>query len=119
MIKKFLFIILISVILVNTCSCALLQKTMDSRTGFSNQLKQTENFIRNEEWNKAKSSLKDSKKTWKKLKPLLQIDIDHDYVNSIEADFVELDGFIDTEAKSLSLSTILLVEDTWKNIGSL
>ena len=119
MIKIFLVAILISGILINTCSCALLQKTMDRRTGFSDQLKLTENFIRNEEWNKAKSSLDDSKKTWKKLKPLLQIDIDHDYVNSIEEDFVKLDGFIDTKAKAYSLSTILLVEDTWNNIGSL
>ena len=119
MIKKILCAIIISGILVNTCSCALLQKTMDRRTGFSDQLKQTENFIRNEEWNKAKVSLEESKKTWKKLKPLLQIDIDHDYVNSIEEDFVKLDAFIDTEAKADSLSTILLVEDDWKNIGSL
>lgn len=119
MIRKFLYTILISGILINTCSCALLQKTMDNRTGFSDQLKQTENFIRSEEWNKAKSSLEDSKKTWKKLKPLLQIDIDHDYVNSIEEDFVKLDGFIDTEAKAYSLSTILLVKYTWDNIGSL
>lgn len=119
MIKRFLYAILISGILINTCSCALLQKTMDSRTGFSDQLKQTENFIRSEEWNKAKTSLEASKKTWKKLKPLLQIDIDHDYVNSIDEDFIKLDGFIDTEAKAYSLSTILLVKDNWKHIGSL
>ena len=119
MIKKILFAILISCILINSCSCSLLQKTMDRRTGFSDQLKQTENYIRNEEWNKAKSSLETSKKTWEKLKPLLQIDIDHDYVNSIEEDFIKLDGYIDTQAKAFSLSTILLVEDAWKNIGSL
>lgn len=53
------------------------------------------------------------------MKPLLQIDIDHDYVNSIEEDFIKLGGFIDTEAKAYSLSTILLLEDIWDNIGSL
>jgi len=119
MIKKCLYAIIIFIIAINTCSCALLQKTMDKRTGFSDQLKQTENYIRDEEWNKAKSTLENSIVTWKKLKPLLQIDIDHDYVNSIEEDFVKLDGFIDTKAKAYSLSTILLVEDTWKQIGSL
>lgn len=119
MIKKILFTILISGMLINTCSCALLQKTVDRRTGFSDQLKQTENYIRDEEWNEAKSSLEESEKTWEKLKPLFQIDIDHDYVNSIEEDFVKLGGYIDTKEKADSISTILLVEETWKNIGSL
>lgn len=119
MIKKVAITLLLAGILTSTCSCALLSKPLDNRTGFSNHLKQTEDNIRNEDWKKAKTSLEDSKKTWKKLKPLLQIDIDHDYVNSIEEDFVKLDGYIDTKEKGNSLATILLVEDTWDNIGSL
>ncbi|MCX7745322.1 MAG: DUF4363 family protein [Clostridia bacterium] len=103
--KKVFYIILIAVVLINTCSCALLQKPIDNRTGFSNHLKQTENNIRSEDWEKAKSSLDESKITWKKVKPLLQIDIDHDYVNSIEEDFVKLDGYIETKEKANSLST--------------
>lgn len=119
MLKKILYMALIIGILTNTCSCGLLQKPIDKRTGFSNQLKQTENSIRGEDWEKAKASLEDAEKTWKKVKPLLQIDIDHDYVNSIEEDFVKLDGYIETKEKANSLATILLVEDTWENIGSL
>lgn len=119
MIKIFLFSILASVILINTSSCAVIHKTVDRQTGFSDQLKKTESFIREEEWNKAKSSLEESEKTWKKLKPMFQIDIDHDYVNNIEENFVKLGGYIDTKDKADSLSTILLVEDIWKNIGSL
>lgn len=119
MIRKFLLLLLTFSILINTCSCALFQKTVDHRMGFSDQLEETETFIRNEEWDKAKSSLVESEKIWKKLKPLFQIDIDHDYVNSIEEDFVKLGGYIDTKEKAESLSTILLVEETWENIGSL
>ena len=119
MIKKVLYIILIVGILTNICSCALLQKPIDKRTGFSNHLKQTENNIRSEDWEKAKTSLEQSKNTWEKVKPLLQIDIDHDYVNNIEEDFVKLHGYIDTKEKANSLATILLVENTWENIGSL
>ena len=119
MIRKFLFLILTFSVLINTCSCTLFQKTVDNRMGFSDQLEETENFIRNEEWNKAKSSLEESEKIWIKLKPLFQIDIDHDYVNSIEENFVKLGGYIETKEKADSLSTILLVEETWKNIGSL
>lgn len=92
---------------------------MDNRIGFSNHLKDTENYIRSEDWEKAKGSLEESEKAWKKLKPMLQVDIDHDYVNSLEDDFIKLDAYIDTKEKADSLATILLVQDTWKNIGSL
>lgn len=119
MIKKMLYIILIAGILTNTCSCALLRKPIDNRTGFSMHLKETENFIRSENWEKAKISLDDSKKTWKQIKPMLQIDIDHDYVNNIEESFVKLDGYIDAREKGNSLATILLIQDEWDNIGSL
>lgn len=117
--KKILYILLTIGILTNICSCGLLQKPIDSRTGFSNHLEQTENSIRGEDWEKAKVSLEESKKAWKKVKPLFQIDIDHDYVNNIEEDFVKLDGYIDTKEKANSLATILLVKNTWENIGSL
>ncbi|MDD4169967.1 MAG: DUF4363 family protein [Desulfotomaculaceae bacterium] len=119
MLKKVLYILLIAGILTNTCSCALLQKPIDKRTGFSSFLRQTENFIRNEDWEKAKVSLEDSKKSWKQLKPLLQVDIDHDYVNNIEESFTKLDGYIDTREKGNSLATILLIKNEWDNIGSL
>lgn len=46
------------------------------------------------------------------------VDIDHDYVNSIEDDFIKLEGYIDTNEKVDLLASILLVQDTWKNIGS-
>lgn len=119
LLKRILYILIIAGILSNTCSCALLQKPIDKRTGFSSSLKQTEDHIRNEDWEKAKISLEDAKKIWKKVKPLLQVDIDHDYINAMEEDFVKLDGYIDTKEKADSLATILLVQDTWENIGSL
>lgn len=119
MIKKIIYLILIAGTLTNICSCSLLQKPIDDRTGFSSHLKQTEEYIRNDNWEKAKLSLEDSKKNWKQLKPLFQVDIDHDYVNNIEESFVKLDGFIDAREKGNSLATILLVEDIWDNIGSL
>ena len=119
MIKRIIYFILIAALLTSICACTLLNEPIDNRTGFSDHLKQTENFIRNEDWKNAKTSLEDSKRVWKKLKPMLQVDIDHDYVNSIEDDFIKLSGYIDTNEKSDSLATILLIQDTWDNIGSL
>lgn len=119
MIKRIIYFLLIALLFTNLCSCALLKEPIDKRTGFSDHLKQTENYVRSEDWNNAKGSLENSIKVWKKLKPILQVDIDHDYVNSIEDDFIRLGGYIDTNDKSDSLATILLIQDTWDNIGSL
>lgn len=116
--KKILLLVLTICILISICSCAFFQKSIDNRTGFSNYLKQTENNIRNGDWEKAKEYLEESKGTWKKIKPLLQIDIDHDYVNSIEDDFIKLGGYIDAEEKGDALATVLLIQETWENIGS-
>ena len=119
MIKKVFAAIFITFMILNISSCALLKKPIDNKTGFSDHLKQTEVYIRNEEWEKAKTSLENNTKTWKELKPLFQIDIDHDYVNNIEEYFTKLKGYIDTKEKADSLTIILLIQDIWENIGSL
>lgn len=119
MIKKLLYMTMPVLILLSMCSCALFQGSVDKRTGFSDLLRQTEDNIRKEDWTKAGESLEASQKTWERLKPFLQIDIDHDYVNDIESDFIRLEGYIEAREKGNSLSSILLVKDTWENIGTL
>lgn len=100
-------------------SCALLSGTLDKRTGFSQHLKDTENSIGQEDWSSAALNLKTSEKTWKKLKPILQIDIDHDYVNDIENNFVMLYSYIESRDKADSLATIRLIQENWKSIGEM
>ncbi|AEV69306.1 DUF4363 family protein [Acetivibrio clariflavus] len=119
MTKKIINIVIIIGLLINISSCALFHKPIDERTGFSGYLKQTEEYIKSEDWEKAKLSLEDSKKIWEKLKPLLQIDIDHDYVNSMEEYLEKLGGYIEGKDKGNSLASILTVEDIWKKIGSM
>lgn len=116
---RIILIILLGSILVISCSCTLLTKPLDNRTGFSKHLSQVEDNIRSEDWHQAKISLEDSKTAWKKLKPLMQVDVDHDYIKNIEDDFIKLDGYLETKDKSNSLVSILLIKDTWENIGSL
>ncbi len=101
------------------CSCAALRRPIDSRSGFSNHLRTIETNIRSGDWGGALDSLEESKKTWKDIKPYLQLDIDHDYVNDIEASFTLLGGYIETQEKSHSLALILLIQDIWENIGSM
>jgi len=119
LIKKIMLAIVLSVTLVILCSCTLLTKPLDRRTGFSQHLTQVEHSIRNENWTQAKTSLEESKKAWKKLKPLMQIDIDHDYIKDMDDGFIKLDGYLDTKDKSNSLVSLLLIKDTWENIDSL
>jgi hypothetical protein len=118
-IKKIILTMLLIGMVVVTCSCSLLTKPLDRHTGFSEHLTQVENNIRKEDWSQAKTSLEESKESWKRLKPLMQLDIDHDYIKDIEDGFIKLDGFLETKDKSNSLVSILLIEGTWENIGDL
>ncbi len=117
--RRLLFLVLIGIVLLALTSCSIFHGVLDNRTGFSDKLEKTEVYIRNSKWEEASLSLVDSKKTWDKLKPLLQIDIDHDYINQLEECLVQLEGYIDTCSQGDSLSTILMIEDTWKHIGTL
>ncbi|WP_425058106.1 hypothetical protein SCACP_27560 [Sporomusa carbonis] len=119
LLKRIILTIFLCGILVISCSCTLLTKSFDSRTGFSKHLAQVENSIRNEDWEQAKLDVEESKTAWKKIKPFMQVDIDHDYIKDIEDGFIELDGYLDTKDKSNSLVSILLIENTWENIDSL
>ncbi|HPU41588.1 MAG TPA: hypothetical protein PKY26_04175 [Acetivibrio clariflavus] len=70
MTKKIIYIVMILGILINISSCALFHKPIDERTGFSGYLKQTEEYIKSEDWEKAKLSLEDSKKELGKAQTL-------------------------------------------------
>jgi hypothetical protein len=100
-------------------SCALLRQTLDKMSGISRYLKQTEAHIRNEEWQNAAASLRKSIKAWYRIKPYFQIDINHNYVKDIENDFIRLRGTIQTRQKPDSTVLILVLEDNWREIGSM
>lgn len=117
--KRSVAVMITLTILINICSCGIINKPVDKKTGFSDYLKQTELNIRRENWIEAKTSISEAQKVWKKVKPILQIDIDHDYINNMEDDFIKLNAYIDTKEKADSLATIMLIKDTWDNIGSL
>lgn len=112
-----IFVLIIIALLMT--SCALLTKPLDQRTGFSNCLTQMEISIRDENWSHAETNLTEAKKAWKKIKPLIQVDIDHDYVKNIEDNFEQLDAYLFTKDKADALASVLIIKSTWKNIGSL
>lgn len=119
--KSSKFLILLILILCTTmfCSCALMRGPLDKKSGFSHYLTETEINIRQGEWRKASISLKASEKAWKQIKPILQIDIDHDYVNDIENNFVLLSAYIESQEEAHSMAIILVIQNDWKNIGEM
>lgn len=119
MIKKILALIIIVALSFIVCSCALLKDNLDEKSGFTKNLKQTEKNINAEDWNKAADSLHAAEMAWKKIKPVLQLDIDHDYVNEIEDSFVILDVSIANKVKIDSLTNIRIIEKKWDTIGEM
>lgn len=118
--KKFLiFSLLICLGALITPSCALLRQSLDRMSGFSHYLKQTESFVRRENWSQAVNHSQKANKAWYRVKPYLQIDIDHDYINAIEDDFTRLRAYIESRDKADSLSSIFLIRSNWRNIGSM
>jgi hypothetical protein len=117
--KQFTLFILTAAALTTICSCTLLVKPLGRKMHFSEQLMQIEDAIRSESWEQADEKLEMAKKAWKKLKPWLQIDIDHDYVHEIEENLAKLKGYIDTEEQPDALASLLLIQETWEDIESL
>lgn len=116
---RFFFILLLISSLILCSSCALYRESLDKKSGFSTLLKTTEDNIRQEDWLNARENLQASHETWKSLKPIMQIDIDHDYVNNIENNFVVLEAYLENQEKTLSLATILLIQYDWEHIGEM
>jgi hypothetical protein len=119
MIKQAALFALIATVLIGSCSCTLLIKPLDKNTHFSEQLSKLEGAIRNENWDQADENYEVAEKTWKRVKPWIQIDIDHDYVHEIEENLAKLEAYIDTEEQSDALSHILFIQETWDDIESL
>ncbi|WHH59468.1 DUF4363 family protein [Petroclostridium sp. X23] len=117
--KNIILIILIYMFTMVLCSCTILRKPLDRRYEFSKHLKETESFIKKEDWDNAENSLKNSQRAWHKVKPILQVDIDHDYVNDIENNFDLLKASIQTKEKSDALATIYLIQNDWSSIDSM
>jgi len=117
--KKLLLAIVIAGLALTMSSCAFFREPLDKISGFSKQLAHIEEQILEENWQEAANSLEKAVQAWFKTKPFLQIDIDHDYVNAIETDFIRLESAINTKEKTQSLTSVRLIRDNWKNIGSM
>ncbi len=117
--KIIIFFISFNLLFFAACSCTVFKRPLDNNIQFSKQLTETESYIRKGEWENARNSLKNTQKTWKKIKPFLQIDIDHDYVNDIENNFTKLRAYLETKDKSNSYATIILIQQLWHDIGQM
>ena len=117
--RHYLFGAIIIALLISLCSCTFVIEPLDKNAGFSDQLTKLEDDIRNDSWVQAGEELKEAKEDWEKIKPWIQIDIDHDYVHELEENLTRLEGYIATETKSEALATILMIHETWSDMQSL
>ncbi|MDS1029232.1 DUF4363 family protein [Bacillota bacterium LX-D] len=118
--KKILSLFLtLALAVIMVISVVVVKEYNNLKNDFSQEVKETENLIRSANWSSALDSLNTTQATWKKLRPLMQINIDHDYVNDIENNFTLLQGYLETKEQSSSLATILLIQEFWRSIGEM
>ncbi len=117
--KKGIYLILLVALCYQLSACTLLSKKMDKDTGFSKLLSDIEASISKDDWEKAADDTGKAFNIWRDLKPSLQIDVDHDYVEMIEMMFVRLEVYISTHDRSEALASLRLILNTWENIGAI
>ena len=111
--------LLSALLLLSLSSCAFFQGSIDKNYGFSKSLLDTINFIENSDWEGAKESLKSAQNAWGKIKPIIQTDVDHNYVFSIEERFEKIDFFVGEKEKQKAILQIRLLLKDWENIGNI
>lgn len=117
-VKKTAFLLIILILIILISRCTLLKKPVDNKTGFSQSLVMLEKAISEENYDIADGILIDSMGRWKKVKPFMQVEIDHDVVNEIESELVALTAYLEAKDKSSALASIRVVINMWTDIGS-
>jgi hypothetical protein len=111
-------LIAIALLLLLTTGCTLFKKPLDKKTGFSSELDSLEGLITTDSWEEAGDSLLLCLEKWKKVKPWMQLELDHDVINEIEIRLTELTAYMETEEKPAALSNVRAVKNIWEDIGS-
>ena len=114
--KKFFTLILFLYLLMT--GCTLFKKPLDKKTGFSAELNALDSHVAADSWEEAEGSLILCLEKWKKVKPWMQLELDHDVINDIETRLTELTAYLETEEKPAALSNIRAIRNTWEDIGS-
>jgi len=109
---------MMALIMILTSGCTLFKNPVDKRTGFSESLSAVEEAVTGENYDDAAEKLAVSMKKWERIKPFMQIEVDHDIVNDIESEFTALSAYIETRNKSLALASIRIIINMWSEIGT-
>lgn len=105
-------------LIFTSAGCTLFKNPVDKRMGFSESLSDLEKAIIEENFDKANEKFTISMEIWEKVKPFMQIEVDHDIVNDIESEFAALSAYIETDNKPLALASIRIVISMWSDIGT-
>jgi len=117
LLKKQLYILLLLLIVVLP-GCSLFKNAADRKTGFSKELTCLEEYIAAEQWDSAAGAVDRCMEKWDKIRPWMQIEIDHDVIDEIDMKFTELTAYLETREKSMSLAATRVIVNIWADIGS-
>lgn len=107
-----------SILLLMSSGCTMFKGALDKRTGFSTELVAVKDFICEEDWEKAGESMTLCMQKWNRVKPWMQLELDHDVINEMETRLVELSAYLETEEKPAALADIYVIINYWDNAGS-
>jgi hypothetical protein len=116
--KRIIPLVIMMFILMSTTGCTVFKRTLDKKTNFSEELEAVNRYIAENSWDKAGESMANCMEKWYKIKPWMQLELDHDVINEIEARLVEMSAYLETEEKSSALAGIRVIINYWKDIGS-
>ena len=111
-------LLLISLLFLLLAGCTLFKKPLDRRTGFSSELISLDSFIVSENWGDAGESLTLCLEKWERVKPWMQLWLDHDVINEIEIRLIEISAFLESKEKPSALSNVRAVQNLWEDAGS-
>ncbi len=114
--KKILYVIIL--VLLAGSGCTMFKSLLDKKMDFSSELAAVESFINDDNWENAEESLTQCMEKWVKIKPWMQLELDHDVINEIEKKLTELSAYLETKEKSSALANIRVVINYWEDIGS-
>lgn len=116
--KRANVLLTVLLVLVLMTGCTVFKGILDRKYGFAQELEDVNKYIMEDSWDKAGESLADCNRMWRKIKPWMQLEIDHDIINEIEEKLTELTAYLETMEKPAALAGIRFIINSWEDIGS-
>ncbi|MEG2310470.1 MAG: DUF4363 family protein [Clostridia bacterium] len=100
-----ILILIVSIILVVFCGIWEIKYLENSSRFCLTDIEYSQNTIKNNDFNLAKTNIEEIKKTWSSMKTIWNIFVEHSEVDNIEETLVEYKVYVENENKEEALRT--------------